>query len=89
MTWQLCREMSALSFQGALQLLGMSQAGAARYLNLSERQVYRMIHGIVPVPVPISLLLHALVAHDEYPIVPKRTKKPQPLDEPPNPVSLP
>jgi hypothetical protein len=88
MAWQRYRGMNAELFNIALDLLGLSQAGAARYLGLSERQVYRMVHGHTGIPVPISLLLNSLIAHNEQPLVPPR-QRPQPLDDTEIPVSVP
>ena len=65
MNWQLARSMTADEFDCCLKLLGMSRAAAARYLGLSQRQVYRIAHGQTPVPTTVVLLLNSLLNHKE------------------------
>jgi hypothetical protein len=75
--WQDDRSKTADQFVACLKSLGLSQAAASRYLGLSERQVYRMVHGHAPVPTPVCLLLNAMIHHNEKPVVPKRRHKKQ------------
>lgn len=67
--------MTALEFKLALELLGMSQAAAARFLRQSSRQTARMANGEVPVPAPIAMLLRSMIFHGETPGVPPRLAK--------------
>jgi hypothetical protein len=89
MNWQADRDMEPTRFLWAIQMLGMSQAATARYLDLSEKQIYRMVHGLTPVPVPVALLLNALIHIGIKPVVPRRPRKPQPLDDPQKSLSVP
>jgi hypothetical protein len=89
MNWQTDRDMEPTRFLWAIQMLGMSQAAAGRYLNLNERHISRMVHGHTPVPVPVALLLNALIHIGIKPVVPRRPRKPQPLDDPQKSVSVP
>jgi hypothetical protein len=95
--WQQDRDMEPTRFLWAINILGMSQAAVARYLDLSEKQIYRMAHGLTPVPVPVALLLNALIHIGIKPAVPRRrkcqpaapAKRGEPLDDPQKPVSVP
>jgi hypothetical protein len=75
MNWQSLRHLEPEKLVEVLKTLGLSHAGAARYLGLSERQLYRMVHGHAPVPVPVCLLFAALLNTGEMPVVPKRAKR--------------
>ena len=86
MSWQSLRHLEPEKLVEVLKTLGLSHAAAARYLGLSERQIYRMVHGHAKVPVPVCLLLASLLNTGEHPIVPKRTKR---LDDQKNRVSVP
>ena len=67
--------MTADEFRQAIKLLRMSQAATARYLALSQRQIYRMVHGHAPVPAPVALLLRCMIVNKETPVVPPRVGK--------------
>lgn len=72
-TWQLKRTMSADEYVAALMKLDLTMAAAARYLDISARHSRRFAHGEIDVPVPVALLLRALMVHNERPIVPAWT----------------
>lgn len=76
MNWQLNRSMTPHDLVEAITKLGLSQAATGRLVGLSERQIARMIHGEAEVPTAIALLLNAFIDHNEKPVVPKRTPKP-------------
>lgn len=69
--WQKQRRMTALQFKRIVKQLGMSQAGAGRYIGVSPRTLRRMVKGQAVIPASSVLLLRSLVAHNEQPIVPK------------------
>ena len=69
--WQKERRMTALQFKRIVKQLGISQAGAGRYIGVSPRTLRRMIKGQSEVPASAVLLLRSLVAHNEQPLVPK------------------
>jgi plasmid maintenance system antidote protein VapI len=80
MSWQLNRSMGPFELVEAISKLGLSQAATARFLDLSERQIARMIHAETPVPTYVALLLNALIHHNETPVVPQRKKRIVPPD---------
>jgi DNA-binding transcriptional regulator YiaG len=69
--WQHERTLTPLQFKRIVKQLGMSQAGAGRYIGVSLRTVRRMVKGQAVVPASAALLLRSLVAHGETPVVPK------------------
>ena len=71
MTWQDERMMSPAQYRWYIKALGMSQAGAGRYLGVSERTSRRFARGEAEVPVSMVLLLRALYHLDLDPVVPK------------------
>jgi DNA-binding transcriptional regulator YiaG len=71
MTWQSERMMSPAQFRWYIKELGMSQAAASRYLNVSERTARRYARGEAEVPTPEVLLLRALYHYGAKPEVPK------------------
>ena len=71
MTWQEERMMSPAQFRWYIKALDMSQAGASRFFNVSERTVRRFCRGEAEVPTPMVLLLRALYHHGDKPVVPK------------------
>lgn len=71
MTWQTERIMTPLQYRRIIKLLSLTQAGAARFLGVSERTSRRYIEGTAVIPVSVALLLRSMIAHDETPIVPK------------------
>jgi DNA-binding transcriptional regulator YiaG len=71
MTWQDERMMSPAQYRWYIKALGMSQAGAGRYLGVSERTSRRFARGEAEVPTSMVLLLRALYHHGEKPAVPK------------------
>jgi DNA-binding transcriptional regulator YiaG len=71
MSWQTERTMTPRQFKAAIKSLGMTQAGAGRYLGLSERTARRYISGDAKPSAAEVLLLRSLIEHNEVPIVPK------------------
>lgn len=69
-SWQARRSMSANEYVLTLHQLGLSAAAAGRYLGVSSRTARRYANAEAEIPVPIVLLLRALVAHDVKPVVP-------------------
>ena len=69
MSWQ-NRQMSGEQFEIAIARLGMTQAGSARFLGISERQARRYVRNQVEVPIPTALLLRCMLVHRERPVVP-------------------
>lgn len=69
--WQADREMSGREFKTIIKTLGMTQAGAGRYLGISERTARRVVIGQSELPPSAVLLLRSLNHHDELPEVPK------------------
>jgi hypothetical protein len=62
------------SFAIAIYKLGMSQAGAARFLDISPRQVARYIDGTREIPIPTMMLLRLLIeVKRRFPIPPTPT----------------
>jgi hypothetical protein len=70
MIWQDQRTMTPYNFRTSLEALGLSQAACGRFLNLSSRQIARMLDGEATVPVPIALLFALMLAKGEMPIDP-------------------
>lgn len=70
-SWQKERSMTAFQFRRIVRELGMSQAGAGRYIGVSLRTLRRIVKGQAEVPTAAALLLRSLVAHKEKPLVPK------------------
>jgi hypothetical protein len=62
--------MTPLQFRETLQDLKLSQAACGRFLNLSSRQIARMLDGEAKVPTPIALLFALMLAKGEMPIDP-------------------
>ena len=71
MTWQDERMMSPAQYRWYIKALGMSQAGAGRYLGVSERTSRRFSRGEAEVPTSMVLLLRSLYHHGDKPVVPK------------------
>lgn len=80
MTWQTQRSMTPDDLVGVMETLGLSQAATGRFVGLSERQIARMIHGEAEIPTAIALLLHAMIHHNETPLVPKRIARRDNID---------
>jgi len=70
MTWQ-DRMMTGDQYLIAIHRLGMTQAGSARFLGISERQVRRYVRHEIDVPIATALLLRCMLLHKERPIIPK------------------
>lgn len=68
--WQGQRTMTARQFKAVIREMGMSQAGAGRFIGVSERTAHRMVSGETEVPASVALLLRSMLAHKERPIVP-------------------
>jgi DNA-binding XRE family transcriptional regulator len=69
MTWQ-NRTMTARQLKAAIKALDMTQAGAARFLGLSERTMRRMMAKEVDVHDSIALLLRLMIHTGQKPDVP-------------------
>jgi DNA-binding XRE family transcriptional regulator len=69
MTWQ-NRTMTARQLKAAIKALDMTQAGAARFLGLSERTLRRMLAKEADVHDSIALLLRLMIHTDQKPDVP-------------------
>jgi DNA-binding transcriptional regulator YiaG len=69
--WQKERTMSAFQFKKIVKQLGMTKAGAGRYIGVSPRTLRRIVAGQSKVDAAQALLLRSLVAHNEKPVVPK------------------
>ncbi len=74
MNWQDDRTMSGRQFKTVIKQLGMTQAGAARFVGVAERTARRYITGEMRIPVAVALLLRAMVYYAEAPIVPPRKR---------------
>ena len=78
--WQKQRTMDGAEFVSAIDRLGMTQAGASRYLGFSERRARRAILGESTLTPAEVLLLRSLLHHKDKPEVPvwvsPRTGKP-------------
>ena len=71
MSWQKQREMTPRQYKSTIKMLGMTQAGSARFLGVSERTAHRYVSGDAEVPVSAALLLRSLIHHGEEPVVPE------------------
>lgn len=70
--WQYTRALTPERFTRIIKNLGMTMAGAGRYLGVSERTIYRYSTGDAPIPVAIVLLLKVLLELGIQPCVPTR-----------------
>ena len=72
MTWQNddVRTMTSAQYKRVVKSLGMSQAGAGRFLGASERTATRYVSGAAKIPTPVVMLLRSMVYHGEVPRVP-------------------
>ena len=59
------RSMTPLQFKRAIKQLGMSQAGAGRFLGVSERTARRMMRGEAKIPAAFCLLLRSMIHYGE------------------------
>jgi len=69
------RSISPRAYRGLVASLGMSVAGAGRYLGVSQRTGRRFVEGVTDVPASCVLLLRLLDAHNIRPVVPPAPKK--------------
>ena len=53
--------MNVKKFNEAMQALKFTQVELAELMGVSERMVRRWQHGLWPVPVPIAMLLNAML----------------------------
>jgi DNA-binding transcriptional regulator YiaG len=65
------RTMSPRQFKTAIKQLGLSQAAAGRYLDVSERTANRYAKGTAKIPGPSAILLRLLIQANIKPVVPK------------------
>jgi len=63
--------MTGRQYKLIIKQLGLNQAAAGRYTGVSARTSRRYITGEAEVPTATALLLRALVAYQEEPVVPK------------------
>ena len=70
MSWQDERAMTRKQYRETIAQLGLTQAGAGRYLGVSERTAHRYVSGDAEVPASAALLLRSLIHHNEQPIAP-------------------
>ena len=63
--------MSPREFERLLEALGLSKAGAGRWLGISERTVHRYADGDAEVPVSTVFLLRLMVEQGRLPKVPQ------------------
>jgi len=68
--WQDARKMTPRMFKTALKQLELTQAGAARFVGVSERTARRFASGETKVPASVALLLQVCVALSIEPRVP-------------------
>jgi DNA-binding transcriptional regulator YiaG len=64
--------MTAAQLRAILDRLGLSQVGAARFLDVDDRTVRRWIAGDIAVPRPVEMLLRLL---DECPAAMRHARK--------------
>jgi hypothetical protein len=68
-SWQ-DRTAAPAQFELALHMLQISQSGAARFLDVTPRQVARYIDGSRKIPLPTMMLLRLMIATRRRPVVP-------------------
>ena len=73
MNWQ-NRTMTPDQYAWYINKLGMTQAGAGRFLGISERTSRRYIRGEGEIPPAQALLLRSMYFHKDTPVVPKWTR---------------
>jgi plasmid maintenance system antidote protein VapI len=72
MNWQEQRKMSASQLERIIEMMGITQSAAGRFLGVSERTIRRFLAGSSAVPASVALLLRCMVAHHEQPtVIPK------------------
>jgi len=65
------RVMTPRQFKTAIKTLGLSQAAAGRYLDVSERTANRYAKGTAKIPGPSAILLRLLIQCGIKPVIPK------------------
>jgi hypothetical protein len=55
------KPMRGPEFNSAIEKLGMSRVGVARFIGIDERTPRRWIKGTHPVPVPVAILLRMMI----------------------------
>ena len=65
------RVMTPRQFKNAIKELGLTQAAAGRYLDVSERTANRYSRGTARIPAPSAILLRLLIQHGIKPVIPK------------------
>ena len=73
--WQYERTMSSDQYRVALEVLGLSQLAAGRWLGISPRTSRRYIKGKATIQPAHALLLRAAVHHKWKLVIPKRRPK--------------
>ena len=68
-SWQ-DRTAAPAQFELALHMLQISQSGAARFLDVTPRQVARYIDGSRKIPLPTMMLLRLMLATRRRPVIP-------------------
>jgi hypothetical protein len=74
-SWQHERSMTPRQYEHTIELLGLSQNAAGRFLGVSERTSRRYVAGETMIPAAHVLLLNAMLAHSEKPVVPRRSSR--------------
>jgi len=70
MSWQRERRMTPRQYKMAVKSLGMTLAGAGRFLGTSPRTACRYASGVATVPPSSVLLLRSMIHHGDQPVVP-------------------
>jgi|KBSMisStaDraftv2_1062788.scaffolds.fasta_scaffold2709861_1 transcriptional regulator with XRE-family HTH domain len=65
------RVMTPRQFKNAIKELGLTQAAAGRYLDVSERTANRYAKGTARIPAPSAILLRLLIQYGIKPFIPK------------------
>jgi DNA-binding transcriptional regulator YiaG len=63
--------MTPRQFKAAIKQLGLSQAAAGRYLDVSERTANRYAKGMAKIPGPSAILLRLLIQLNLKPVAPR------------------
>lgn len=70
MSWQHQRSMTPGQYLWAIRTLNLSRPAAGRFLGVTNRTSYRYADGEAVIPAAHALLLRAMIAHNETPVVP-------------------
>jgi hypothetical protein len=70
MNWQKEREMTPRQYKMAVKQLGMTLAGAGRFLGASPRTAFRYASGKAKLRADSVMLLRSMIHHGDQPVVP-------------------